>query len=752
MEVGIPYTLERGVDTVDPAKWLDFNVDDALNYLRLEEVRGLGLAPLRTPTEPRPQRDGSIVYDYWRSGRYVTARGRTRFARTAPAADADDSLYQRRLLLNRLARWLDALVRSDGVLRWTPTGAEQRANLIETGTIVTDAMRSSASAPPTGTLIDDAYGTNLGAYGIYQAYTNLVPNGNGSTNVTGWAAISNGDAPVRTTTAGEFLVPPAAVVLENTGAGAAEWSVKDGGSRIAVTANKAYTISAWGKRLVEPYAAQIGIAWYDSGGALISTVYTSDQALPSGVFTRMSLTATAPAAAVTAEIRIKRVNGSSASKLAIAGAQLDQCQYLRPYVHTDGAAVTKTSGDKLEVYTRDPAAPAGRSFSIGNFPSSSFGGGTRAGGMWGVMKFVPRWAYNQRDNIPSDLMWLYGEEPTTGTGVELYYDVEGGADEFKFALSLSRSGSGDPIVKTPAQSFAANSECWVMFYISPEHGEIGIRGPSGGWQTAAFAEGTYSSKQLAMLGFGQFADSQLDGDLHYAAFGRGDVKLTEADATYFIGRPHGPRLRELIARMPQADPQVVIAPEAEDVDGVLQGVSEDTAATSGNRGKIWVPGQRRLVVRTFEGIDPSADLTKEWMFQLVAGDPTVLGDQLEVDQAAASPWRTWAHNRGTSEGWPVVRVHGSATPVTAVDVVNVDTGKKIRLTSISIGAGQYVEIDMQRESVKRSDGTNYLNKLDQAASEFWSIAAEQVDQIELQTITGTPSKIEVRHRDAWASG
>ncbi|MDX3343500.1 phage tail family protein [Streptomyces sp. ME02-6979.5a] len=65
----------------------------------------------------------------------------------------------------------------------------------------------------------------------------------------------------------------------------------------------------------------------------------------------------------------------------------------------------------------------------------------------------------------------------------------------------------------------------------------------------------------------------------------------------------------------------------------------------------------------------------------------------------------WAHNQGTGNAWPVIRITG---PVANVSVIHSTSGRRLDLPTLSLTAGQWVEIDTRPgyRTVTRENGGN----------------------------------------------
>lgn len=73
---------------------------------------------------------------------------------------------------------------------------------------------------------------------------------------------------------------------------------------------------------------------------------------------------------------------------------------------------------------------------------------------------------------------------------------------------------------------------------------------------------------------------------------------------------------------------------------------------------------------------------------------------------------------GDIETYPVVRIFGQcASP----KIVNFTTGQSVSLPGLSIGTGQFVDVDMLNQTVKLNGVTSVISNLDVVNSTFWSL-------------------------------
>lgn len=104
-------------------------------------------------------------------------------------------------------------------------------------------------------------------------------------------------------------------------------------------------------------------------------------------------------------------------------------------------------------------------------------------------------------------------------------------------------------------------------------------------------------------------------------------------------------------------------------------------------------------------------------------------------------------NNGTATAYPVLRIYGAATTPTITELTS---GKQLAFTG-SVGAGDYLEIDLFERTVKLNGLTNRLNLLDIAASQWFGIP---VGETILRMAAGTydaSARLDVVMRDAYVA-
>lgn len=109
-EIYLGYSLDTPLGT------LSFNPDPN-EGLYLTDIAGLDGATMRSNVQNLPQRDGAYVFDTIRGARYPVLSGEIRVLSTLAA---------RLTAMEQLTQYTDSIRRSDGTLRWTPTGLTER--------------------------------------------------------------------------------------------------------------------------------------------------------------------------------------------------------------------------------------------------------------------------------------------------------------------------------------------------------------------------------------------------------------------------------------------------------------------------------------------------------------------------------------------------------------------------------------------------------------------------------------------------
>lgn len=174
--------------------------------------------------------------------------------------------------------------------------------------------------------------------------TNLVKNGGGETNTT-YTFLAGGGVVTITSDATYFKFGSKCFKVVIDGATALQGlGMEDtGGTKIPVSAGTTYSLSAWVRGTSGAESLQFAINWYNAADALISTTTGSNFTASASEMVRQTLTATAPALADRAQIRV-RASGTSAYTFYVDGVQLEVQPLATPYVETDGATASRSGG------------------------------------------------------------------------------------------------------------------------------------------------------------------------------------------------------------------------------------------------------------------------------------------------------------------------------------------------------------------------------------------------------------------------
>lgn len=274
--------------------------------------------------------------------------------RGTTAAQALQRANDLRLMLDQAARWADGENVSPVLLKYqpysgattysTPILGPAGAGVENPGTFVM-ADTWNQLEPVTLSFIRDGLW-----YGDTEtARPNLISNGDFESNTSPWA-VANGSLGQSSTYAKSGAY---SLLLTASGAGAA-YATLVGADRVAVTAGNSYTLVYW-SRSNNSTQTRPELVWYNSGGSVISTS-GGTLASQNGAWAEVSLTATAPATAVTAEVRILR---STATPAAGALFYADDVRFIDNTSSTVATAGT-TNPERLTICwptTHDTPSP-----------------------------------------------------------------------------------------------------------------------------------------------------------------------------------------------------------------------------------------------------------------------------------------------------------------------------------------------------------------------------------------------------------
>ena len=207
-------------------------------------------------------------------------------------------------------------------------------SVTSTGNIINDTYRGN---PPTQ---GDGLSSD-GSSGIWEGTTNLVANGGDEVNDSDIFALNSSVSHI--TSASKFGSRAFKTITNGGASGQGiEWTNASGGN-ISVSASATYTFSVWleGKNGSEPLQQQI--FWFNSSGSLISTSTSSAISASGANFFRYTFSAPAPSNAASA---IPAVTDTASPSITFYadGVQLEQKTYATPFVDTEGATASRSTG------------------------------------------------------------------------------------------------------------------------------------------------------------------------------------------------------------------------------------------------------------------------------------------------------------------------------------------------------------------------------------------------------------------------
>lgn len=356
-----------------------------------------------------------------------------------------------------------------------------------TGTVITDNLRSQTTPAHFDGRNPES------SVGVWRGTTNLVTNGSFETNTNGWSAVS---ATISRDTAQAKHGTASLKVVTNNAAAGEGVTTTEGTGGMAVTAGQPYTASAW---LWGSGTVRLGIRWFDSAGAVLSTSESSDIVLTSTP-TRVTLTATAPTGAARAAVRVTTPTQQAAT-FYLDAVQFEQSPIPTPYVHTGGTTASRAA-PKIEL----PAS------AINQLLDEAQG--------WVAVRARPSLSYSQ---LPSGwllLLFSWRNTPTSFIVLRLW---SGGSDS-----NLQLAHSPGASVNVPAGSIAGGQSFLAIGAWTASQLKISLNG--GAFTTASRTDVPDLSAAPAHLG-GQWDSNPtryFNGELLWVALGLGT--LTDADA------------------------------------------------------------------------------------------------------------------------------------------------------------------------------------------------------------------------------
>lgn len=219
----------------------------------------------------------------------------------------------------------------------TPQRRRQSAFVTIADGAITDGMRQDTPLQGDGV-------SPLSAIGLWAGKTNYIPNGGVESNLTDIGVNGAGTVPVLTRDATFAKFGSASAKLVCQGDGASQ------GVIFSTTAND-WAAGEVGYGSVWLYQATgsalnftISLGWRNSGGGALTAADSPPISVPSGVWTRISYSGTAPASTARCWIKVF-ASGTVGSPFTFwaDGCQAEKASPLSPYIETNGGNASRTS-------------------------------------------------------------------------------------------------------------------------------------------------------------------------------------------------------------------------------------------------------------------------------------------------------------------------------------------------------------------------------------------------------------------------
>jgi hypothetical protein len=161
----------------------------------------------------------------------------------------------------------------------------------------------------------------------------------------------------------------------------------------------------------------------------------------------------------------------------------------------------------------------------------------------------------------------------------------------------------------------------------------------------------------------------------------------------------------------------------------------------------WTPtgsiGQQ-IKVRRNQPLRITGGFKKKFFVPLVAADPRIYSQSEYTSSNIVAGTPVTIENQGDAESFPRMRITGPGTnPV-------VSTGGRSLTINTTLTGGQYIDVDLLRKTVVRSDGANLYSSVAYLTSTWWGLLPSTQSVSVAWTSGNTGASIVVVYwRDAW---
>lgn len=208
-------------------------------------------------------------------------------------------------------------------------------------------------------ILDDPIKGKMGGYNTLTTRTNIVLNPNFETDVAFMENTSPGGSSIARSTAQEYIGIASCAGSTGATAGTLIFGTSVTGVRIPVTPSTTYIASFYVRSATVARTARIRLLYYNAAGAQVQVSLGTDIATTTTTWQRMSVSAAAPATAVTAIIQCALFGCSTNETHYLDAIQLETGSTLLPYF--DGTYADPYTGYTLTTQTWNGASNASSS-------------------------------------------------------------------------------------------------------------------------------------------------------------------------------------------------------------------------------------------------------------------------------------------------------------------------------------------------------------------------------------------------------
>lgn len=139
-------------------------------------------------------------------------------------------------------------------------------------------------------------------------------------------------------------------------------------------------------------------------------------------------------------------------------------------------------------------------------------------------------------------------------------------------------------------------------------------------------------------------------------------------------------------------------------------------------------------------------MAREVWIPLIAEDPNLYSQTLSQDDITFAAGSGIVNNGGNTPTYPTIRVYGDVSGTIAI--TNTTLGATVSFSGLSLGAAEYMDIDMLDETVVKNNGDNLYEYI--VSDDFWWLAEGDNTITISATVGGSGDrKITLSYRDTY---